>query len=110
MWNVSLRRRSSRLQPVWRAWPPSESGLNWKPSAWRRRDGRGDDCTEEGEYRSESLLGDFSISETWIGSRPGTGCVSADRHDSSGGGLHPAWTARCHWALSVGDSDPPRIC
>ena len=30
------------------------------------------------ETRGESLLDDFSISEIWIGSRPETGCVSAE--------------------------------
>ena len=30
------------------------------------------------ESRGESLLDDFSISEIWIRSRPGTGCASAE--------------------------------
>jgi hypothetical protein len=34
--------------------------------------------TEGHEFRVESLLGDFSISEIWVGSRPETGCVSAE--------------------------------
>jgi hypothetical protein len=46
-----------------------------KPGLWRgilgvSRPGR--------ESRGESLLDEFSISEIWIGSRPETGCVSAE--------------------------------
>ena len=35
-------------------------------------------CAEGRECRGESLVGNFSISEIWIGSRPETGCASAE--------------------------------
>src|SRR5271169_3564620 len=39
--------------------------------------------TKGREFRRQSLLDEFSISEIWIGSRPETGCVSAETGSTS---------------------------